>query len=60
MSKQLQTPPRIAQWILSVTNRKRNREIVLGDFEELYNKLCYFMSVEFILSIICESGCKIK
>src|SRR4030043_2456163 len=29
-------PPRIARWILSVTNRKSNREIVLGDFEEFY------------------------
>ncbi len=32
-------PPRIARWILSVTNRKSNREIVLGDFEEFYDEI---------------------
>ncbi len=35
----METPPLIARWILSVTNRKRNREIVLGDFEEFYNEM---------------------
>jgi len=28
--------PKIARWILSTTNRKSNRENVLGDFEEFY------------------------
>ena len=32
-------PPIIARWILSVTNRKSNREIVLGDFEEFYEEI---------------------
>ncbi|MFC2133373.1 ABC transporter permease [Bacteroidota bacterium] len=35
----MKTPPRIARWILSVTNRKSNREIVLGDFEEFYDEI---------------------
>ncbi len=35
----MKTPPHIARWILSVTNRKRNREIILGDFEEVYNEM---------------------
>ena len=29
-------PPEIARWILSITNRKYNRENVLGDFNEFY------------------------
>ena len=33
-------PPVIARWILSVTNRKSNREIVLGDFDEFYDDIC--------------------
>ncbi|MGD8778590.1 MAG: ABC transporter permease [Ignavibacteria bacterium] len=37
----MKKPPRIARWILSVTNRKSNREIVLGDFEEFYNEICF-------------------
>ncbi|MGD8778589.1 MAG: ABC transporter permease [Ignavibacteria bacterium] len=37
----MKKPPRIARWILSVINRKSNREIVLGDFEEFYNEI-YF------------------
>lgn len=32
-------PPKIAQWILSITNRKRNRDNVLGDFAEFYNDI---------------------
>jgi putative ABC transport system permease protein len=34
---QMKTPPKIARWILSVTNRKYNRESVLGDFDEFYS-----------------------
>ena len=32
----MKTPPKIAYWILSITNRWNNREIILGDFEEFY------------------------
>lgn len=35
----MKTPPRIVTWILSITNRKRNREIVLGDFAEFYDEI---------------------
>ncbi|MFC2140064.1 ABC transporter permease, partial [Bacteroidota bacterium] len=35
----MKKPPRIVRWILSVTNRKSNREIVLGDFEEFYDEV---------------------
>ncbi|MGD8778585.1 MAG: ABC transporter permease [Ignavibacteria bacterium] len=35
----MKKPPRIGRWILSVINRKSNREIVLGDFEEFYNEI---------------------
>src|SRR4030042_391236 len=35
----MRTPPRIARWILSVTTRKSNREIILGDFEEFYDEI---------------------
>lgn len=35
----MKRPPRIARWILSATNRKSNREIVLGDFEEFYDEI---------------------
>ena len=35
----MKTPPRIAKWILSITNRKENRETVLGDFEEIYDEI---------------------
>ncbi len=31
--------PHIGNWILSVTNRKRNRETVLGDFKEFYDEI---------------------
>ena len=31
--------PKIAKWILSITNRKRNRENVLGDFAEFYDDM---------------------
>ncbi len=33
--------PKIARWILSITNRKQNREIILGDFEEFYTETFY-------------------
>jgi putative ABC transport system permease protein len=32
-------PPEIARWILSITNRKHNRESVLGDFDEFYGDI---------------------
>jgi len=35
----MKTAPRIARWILSITNRKENRETVLGDFEEIYAEI---------------------
>ena len=30
--------PKIARWILSITNRQKNRTIVIGDFEEFYEE----------------------
>ena len=50
-------PPRIARWILSVTNRKSNREIILGDFEEFYDEICsehglFYADVWFYLQAI--------
>jgi len=35
----MKKPPKIAQWILSITNRKGNRETVLGDFQEFYEQI---------------------
>lgn len=33
-------PPRLAQWILSITSRFQNRTAVLGDFQEFYLEIC--------------------
>ncbi|MFC1724973.1 ABC transporter permease [candidate division KSB1 bacterium] len=35
----MKKPPKIARRILSVTNRNKNRKIILGDFEEFYNEI---------------------
>lgn len=35
----MKKPPKIARWILSITNRKRNREDILGDFAEFYEEI---------------------
>ena len=35
----MKKPPKITRWILSVTNRNKNRRIILGDFEEFYNEI---------------------
>jgi putative ABC transport system permease protein len=39
MQLSMNKPPKIARWILSVTNRKRLRENVLGDFYEFYEEV---------------------
>ena len=31
--------PRWVQWVLILTNRYKNRQIILGDFEEFYNEI---------------------
>ncbi len=35
----MRKPPKIASWALKITNRKKNRDIVLGDFEEFFNEI---------------------
>ena len=35
----MRKPPKIAYWALKITNRKKNRDIVLGDFEEFFNEI---------------------
>ncbi|MFC1724974.1 ABC transporter permease [candidate division KSB1 bacterium] len=35
----MKKPPKIARRILSITNRNKNRLIILGDFEEFYNEI---------------------
>ena len=35
----MRTPPKIARWVLSITNREKNRIIILGDYEEFFNEI---------------------
>jgi len=35
----MKKPPKIAQWALLRINRKKNRDTILGDFEEFYNEI---------------------
>jgi putative ABC transport system permease protein len=35
----MRKPPKIASWALKITNRKKNRDVVLGDFEEFFNEI---------------------
>jgi ABC-type antimicrobial peptide transport system permease subunit len=32
--------PKLAYWALKLTNRKKNRDIILGDFEEFFYEIC--------------------
>jgi len=34
-----QRPPKIAQWLLVISNKRKNRDVVLGDFEEFFNEI---------------------
>ncbi len=32
-------PPKIAKWLLMISNNRKNRDIILGDFEEFFNEI---------------------
>jgi len=32
-------PPKIAYWFLKISNKRKNRDIILGDFEEFFNEI---------------------
>lgn len=35
----MRKPPKIAHWGLKISNRKKNRDVILGDFEEFFNEI---------------------
>ena len=39
MSERIINPPKLAQWILSITSREQNRPAVLGDFQEFFQEI---------------------
>jgi len=39
MKKKVQKPPRVAEWLLSHTIDRNNRDFLLGDFEEFYTEI---------------------